>query len=477
MKIKFWLYLILSLAIFFSSTKPIAAQIESLDWVENKYGIHILNAKTDIPKAAELLNSNGGDWSWITIVIRQDEMNQTYWQEFFELCREYHLIPIVRIATKIENNYWLKPTRQDLNDFANFLNKLNWPIRIKFVIVFNEPNRGDEWGGEANPEEYADILYWAGKIFKQVDENFWLISAGLDLAAPNKPPKYYSAENFYRQMITYNLKVFEDIDSLGSHSYPNHGFVGKPTDVGKTSIRGYNWEINYLKKLGVQKNLTAFITETGWPHQEGNEKFKKFYHSEILIKFFEQAFDIWQKDPEIIAFTPFLLNYSNQPFDHFSWQQPDGNFYSYGLSLQKKAKGQNRPPQINKGQIEKISFPFILLPNHQYKGKIKILNKGQKIWGEDKIKYCFNPLSIPKISFGPLCQINIKPVKLNQTDWFEFEFMLKNQEQITEFVWENLPPVHLDRQQASFSKKIIQIGNNFISRLKIPRPFFGKDTR
>jgi hypothetical protein len=38
----------------------------------NKFGIHILSAN-EIEKAKELVNSNGGDWGYVTVVIRDDQ--------------------------------------------------------------------------------------------------------------------------------------------------------------------------------------------------------------------------------------------------------------------------------------------------------------------------------------------------------------------------------------------------------------------
>ena len=78
---------------------------------------------------------------------------------------------------------------------------------------------------------------------------------------------------------------FENIDGLSSHSYPNHGFIGTPKEIGQHSIRGYLWELNLLKKLGVQKELPVFITETGWPHREGIKSQNNFYTTKTTSQF------------------------------------------------------------------------------------------------------------------------------------------------------------------------------------------------
>ena len=131
----------------------------------NKFGIHILDP-SDLQKAQELVNSSGGDWGWVTVVIRDDDMNFDKWQAFMNECRERHLVPLVRIATHLEGTNWIKPILEDSQKWAEFLNRLNWPVKDQYVILFNEPNHAKEWGGEVNPKEYARILLDFSSKFK-----------------------------------------------------------------------------------------------------------------------------------------------------------------------------------------------------------------------------------------------------------------------------------------------------------------------
>jgi len=107
---------------------------------ENKFGIHILEP-SDIDKAVELVNSSGGDWGYVTIVIRDDDLNFDKWQGFMDECRQKHLIPLVRIATHLKGENWVKPKIEDAEKWSNFLGSLNWPVTDQFVIIFNEPNQ------------------------------------------------------------------------------------------------------------------------------------------------------------------------------------------------------------------------------------------------------------------------------------------------------------------------------------------------
>lgn len=229
----------------------------------NKFGIHILEP-TDLAKAQELVNSSGGDWGWVTVVIRDDDMNQEKWQDFMDECRKRHLVPLVRIATHLEGKNWAKPKKEDVSKWLNFLKNLNWPVKDQYVIIFNEPNQAKEWGGEINPREYSQILHEFTQQFHSTNSNFKILNAGLDLAASNTK-ETVDAFSFLSEMKKEIPEIFENLDAWASHSYPNHGYLGKPWDTGKTSIRGYQTELEYLQKLGVKKEFDVFITETGWP--------------------------------------------------------------------------------------------------------------------------------------------------------------------------------------------------------------------
>jgi sugar phosphate isomerase/epimerase len=132
--------------------RPVVAFDPSLP--NNKYGIHLAQPEeADIKGASELVNSSGGKWGYVTLVIQDNDRNREKWQGVFEKLREAHLIPIIRIATHPEGASWKKPTVEEAKGWADFLNSLEWVVKDRYVILFNEPNHGAEWGGEANPDD------------------------------------------------------------------------------------------------------------------------------------------------------------------------------------------------------------------------------------------------------------------------------------------------------------------------------------
>ncbi|HQI13479.1 MAG TPA: hypothetical protein PLU48_02775, partial [Candidatus Woesebacteria bacterium] len=85
-------FLLLISLLFFYGRQPILAS----DF--NSFGLH-LTQPSDIDSAAKIINSNGGDWGYATIVIRTDQLDVNTWQGFFNQCRKLHIIPIIRLAT------------------------------------------------------------------------------------------------------------------------------------------------------------------------------------------------------------------------------------------------------------------------------------------------------------------------------------------------------------------------------------------
>jgi len=138
--------------------------------------------------------------------------------------------------------------------------------------------------------------------------------------------------------------------------------------------------LNLLKKLGVKKDLPVFITETGWPHREGVKKQNTFYTTKTTSDFLIEALDLWEKDSLVKAITPFIYNYCQEPFDHFSWLSANGNLYPEYQKLIDLTKGQNDPEQIVSYEFQKINIPFLILENNHYDGEIT-LNKFSKVLG------------------------------------------------------------------------------------------------
>lgn len=384
-KIVITILLIISLALI--GKNQTLASFEKVDHPNNKFGIHLaVISDEDLQDAANLVNSRGGDWGYVTIVIGEKDRNREKWQTAFDKMRELHLIPIVRLATSLEKDSWRRPTKQDAQAWADFLESLNWVTKNRYVVLFNEPNQAKEWGGKVDPEDYSKVVLEFAKKLKEKNPNFFIMLAGLDAAAPHNLPDFEDEELFLYKMFTslpnWGQELIGYLDGWASHSYPNHGFVGSPYDWGRNSIRTYLWETNLLGKFNIKNSLPIFITETGWPHAEGLNYNPKFFPQERVSENYRLYFNQLTTDPKVIAITPFIFNYQDGLFDHFSWRKlGNQGFYPQYETVRQISKTKGEPEQ-NQNLVIIGSLPEKLIKNSTYQIPIAVKNEGQAIWSQ-----------------------------------------------------------------------------------------------
>ncbi len=373
-KIIFLLTLFLLSFIFVPNVKAI---YDPTSTSNNHFGLHLVDTN-NLSDAARLINSNGGDWGYVTFVIQKGERDPKRWQTAMDNMRRLHLIPIVRIATAPAGNVWEKPSVDEIDGWVSFLSSLNWVIKNRYVTIGNEPNHASEWGGEIDPAGYANYLKIFSSKLKKANEDFFVLPAGMDASATNS--KGTMDESLYlSKMIEAVPDLFNNIDGWASHSYPNPDFSGPANATGKGTVKTYDWELNYLKFIGVSKDLPVFITETGWTHKTDTLTTDIGPKIEFAFK------NVWS-DKRIIAVTPFILKYTEPPFDTFSWINKDGNFYDFYNNVINLPKNVGKPIQEYKADVLTGIFPKIATVNSVYNGMLFVKNTGQSIWNKDSIK-------------------------------------------------------------------------------------------
>jgi len=441
MKLKLTFAILLGLFVFLISMRPVFAQ------TNNKFGIHIID-ENDLEDAADLVNSNGGEWGYVTLVIREDQRNNERWQSIFDSMRELKLIPIVRIATKFENNAWQVPQDSEANNWSAFLNGLNWPVKNRYVALFNEPNHAKEWGGKVDPNGFAKSVLVYENALRNASDEFVVMIGALDLAAPNSA-NTMEASRFFERMHDQDQFIFTRFDAWNSHSYPNPGFSGSVNDQGKMSIQGYKWELDYLQNFGLNPEIPVFITETGWVRDENEEEIAENYI---------QAFESVWSDPQIMAVTPFLLNYIGEPFQSFAWKNSDsGEFYPQYNSVQDMKKAKGSPKQNHSYKLVRKPIAERLVAKSEYIFTISLKNTGQSIWSDkDGFSIHFDSnLGSENIFIGRIGKVkpgqdSIIPIKI-ETDRVGVHNLTlqlnKNGEQIGELIdskFEIIPPPSLE---------------------------------
>lgn len=317
---------------------PTFAAYDPLSRPNNLYGIHILFPE-ELNSAAQLVNSNGGEWGYVTIPIQMGERNLEKWQTFMNNAYKLHLIPIVRLATEAfykDTKVWRIPTEYDIIDFANFLDSLWWPTKNRYIILFNEVNRFDEWGGNyPDPKTYSALVDFAVETFKGRSEEFFIILGGLDNAAPSDGQHYMNEFDYLLAIASYRPTLFEKLDGFASHSYPNPHFSQPPSASERMGTSTYNFERAFINSFAATPK-PVFITETGWSREKVDEK--------TIAEYFHYSFEeIWKKDSDVIvAVTPFLLRSDNGGFDIFSFLQ-SGNPTLYYTKIQSLSKIRGEP--------------------------------------------------------------------------------------------------------------------------------------
>ncbi|MFZ5437705.1 MAG: hypothetical protein ACOZAK_01470 [Patescibacteria group bacterium] len=320
---KIILFLALFLVIFFPHSVSAQGQV---------LGIHLLSPH-EIKEVKNFFYEPSDDWSYVTIPLSLADLDKkTEWAEFFRLAKEYKLIPLVRLTTSFEAGAWKVPNRKEITSYFDFLNQFTWPSEERYVIVFNEVNHAKEWGNSIDPIQYAQVLAFTSDWAHSENKNYKILPAAMDLAAPNGYDTM-EAFNYLDKMYKYDPDIFQKIDYWNSHSYPNPGFSSSPTRIGKNSLRGFHYELNYLKnKTGLE--LEVFITETGWVSNKYNNRWLSNYYTYALQH-------IWS-DERVKGVTVFVLRGDPGPFAEFGFldsnNQPTNQYFAVKKAIKNVQK-------------------------------------------------------------------------------------------------------------------------------------------
>ncbi len=398
----------MSLLFLISFTSEAFATVNPLNVPNNKFGIHLADP-VNLGDAQKLINSNGGAWGYVTIVITVNNRDQASWQKVFDAMRRGKLIPIVRIATIADGDNWQKPDLSQIDAWVDFLNSLNWVTQNRYIVIGNEPNHAKEWGSTVSPEEYAIYLKTFSEKLKAASSDFYVLPAGLDASAGTiykdrrkKILDTLDEVDFIKRELVAEPDLFSFIDGWTSHSYPNPGFIGPAQDIGRGTVKTYDWELTLLKSLGIDRSLPVFITETGWiqkiPGYDGG-----LSEDEIAKRFTFAYQNVWD-DSRIVAITPFLLDYPSKPFGNFSWKDGSGHFYKFFDTVVGLPKVAGTPLQIDKGKILGAFIFPVQLTGSTFSGFSLALNEGESIWETQMVGFKDSniPVIVNNTSFSTL---------------------------------------------------------------------------
>lgn len=305
----------------------------------NKFGLYIYaenNKFFDL--AEELVNSNGGDWGYVLIPYNVKDRDYDKWQRVFATLYEKHLIPVIQLHDVDVDDY-----KSQTKDAAEFLDEMLWPVKQRYISVYNEPNDAKFWYGRVDPAEYAQILDYTVDTFKAKNYDFFMLNGAFNISTSTNGT-YMDAFEYMRRMDEAVPDVFKRLDGWASHPYPQPEFSGSPADTGRWSIKAYEDELKFLQtQLDIDKELPVFITETGWVHAGGENYNGSYLDDKVVAEYFKLAFeDVWLKDARVVAVMPFTIRY-DPPFDHFSWVNKDNVPYIQYEVIKKLPKVKGKP--------------------------------------------------------------------------------------------------------------------------------------
>jgi hypothetical protein len=259
----------------------------------NIIGLNVARLRRDryISAAAELVNANGGDWGYLTVVFTATERDggtgDQLLQELLDRCFENHLQPIIRVATRYDegSETWSRPEPDDPERWRAFLERGRWPVKHVWIVAGNEPNLGREWGGEVDSATYAAYLSHFLDVFADSDR-FKVTNGALDASNTSEMPMMQDAYEFLAGMDAAVPGIFTRLAGWASNPYsvPNNG-----PDLRYTHL-AYQAELD-----AIGRDMPVLITEAGHLNTGDDKEIAAFY---------EQAFKDWMADSRVVAVTP-----------------------------------------------------------------------------------------------------------------------------------------------------------------------------
>ncbi len=358
-----------------------------------KYGIHLLLdddgrypdpvhwSPTVWPEHLAYARKLVGEGGLVQEVIRFDDLNVGKWQQFLDLCAREGLVPIIRLASTYDHDRLMwnaPPTNPDgrgytevARRYRDFLAQLHWPTPTRYVIVGNEPNRGDEWGNHPDPAAYARFLVDVGAALHEAGAT--VLAPSLDNYAPNSNGqpingyRYLDAETFLDEMAAANPAAFAVIDVWSAHCYPLGPFVADPSKqvfqidyafgasnphhqapppgIFNRGVNSYRWDLwKVAPYLGERaSSIPVMITETGWRHRGSQDPRAKdsanaSVPDDLLSAYVDLSFhgnngrypDLpatgwtpWNEDARVLGVVLFALDGYPRDWGHTNWLELD----------------------------------------------------------------------------------------------------------------------------------------------------------
>jgi hypothetical protein len=253
---------------------------------------HFVNA------AAELVNSGGGDWGYVTVVLVDDDRNYPErFQAFLDQCAKLHITPVIRVGTTfdLDAELWKRPEWRDAELWYRYFERMRWPTALRHLVVGNEPNLGREWGGAVDGPMYARYLAWWIEVFG--DRPYYrMYNGALDASNDTGMPDRQDMFEFIADMKKGVPDIFDRLHGWASNPYH---FWWQSREL-RYTFRSYEVE---LEAIG--RDLPVLIVESALAHIDDPRQIADYY---------QMAFEWWLNDKRVLAATPLFWNPEENSF-------------------------------------------------------------------------------------------------------------------------------------------------------------------
>jgi hypothetical protein len=224
--------------------------------------------------------------------------------------------------------------------FAEFVARFvtHFKGRIKYVIIWNEPNVNFEWGYQGvSPEGYTKLLATVYPRAKQANPAIQILAGAL--APTLAPPGSTDAMNdleYLQKMYDAGAKDFFDV--LAVHAYGWTSPADEPPAINRINFRRTELLREMMLKNG-DASKKVMITEGGW---NDHPRWTKAVRPAERIAYTLRAYDLCRQWDwvDVCAMWAFRYPFPTQTYsDYFTFVTPDFNPKPIYYEIQKYATG------------------------------------------------------------------------------------------------------------------------------------------
>ncbi len=344
-------FVLAAVVLLLTTTSPVSGQTETNG--TNIYCMHTFihdfdtleNIRKQLDWAKAIVGDNGYVVELFYPITKDTTGPKQSWIDFVNEAYARNLDPIIRFQGTRTGDTWDKPEPDSPRPGAGYTQIADaWKRvveglprvdgRTLWIQVWNEPNLANEWGGQANAEEYANFFVAVSDAIRSIGDPRIKILNG-PLAPTLGGTGSIETLQFIRDAIDANPNFKTAFDAWATHPFPANQPPENNTHDGTTTnefygdvytIDRYVKELETLAEKGVDiSNLKVIGTEAG-SYELGRNDFEAYppIDEENRADYIRRAFEeYWSSWPEVLAMCPYQLSDPSGSWWRYDWVYPD----------------------------------------------------------------------------------------------------------------------------------------------------------